>query len=302
MRRLWGGVLAAGLILLAPSATLAAKPKIKVPANSDVVQILEFSAQNPSVPVSIDVTCPPRTEIVGGGFSGGAAIRNDPMSPRRIVTDLIEILEARRLSLRTWRVTAVEVTNPETGGFGRFGSGSATAYCDSIPGRVTERSAVGATSTSNSAPSTATATCPRGRVAIAGGFSLTPGPGPGFAYPSVFENYRSGKRSWTASAAPYTQAQVQITSYAYCAKGDKPPPARSATKAASGSESPRCRDGLRAGAGGFRASPDVYIGSSEAIPTWPEGGPHPAMPKWITGQLEDQLEPFDPLTVFAYCS
>jgi hypothetical protein len=112
-------------------------------------------------------------------------------------------------SARKWKVTSA-FENP--------GSLEAFAYC--------ERGVVIKVRSSTSAPippdngdGSATARCHKGETLLSGGYTTKPKPdwentfGPDFFYNS---SYRSGKRSWTASAHNYSNVAGTITAFAYC--------------------------------------------------------------------------------------
>jgi hypothetical protein len=65
----------------------------------------------------------------------------------------------------------------------------------------------------------ATASCRKGETLLSGGYTTTPMPdwfnvhGPDFFY---YASYRSGSRSWTASAYNYSSIAGHVTAFAYC--------------------------------------------------------------------------------------
>jgi hypothetical protein len=96
---------------------------------------------------------------------------------------------------------------------------AAFAYCS--PGVVVKvRSASAAIAGSSTfAKASATASCHSGETLLAGGYTTRPTPDYNDQVgPDTFFNasYRSGTRSWTASAVNYSVASGKITAFAYC--------------------------------------------------------------------------------------
>jgi hypothetical protein len=291
----------ASILMLALSAPAAASAN--KPAGPRVVEVTVRAPVTPAAPVSIDAQCPPGTQVVGGGFVGYASQVGGPngwaYSSRAIVS------ESRRIGRRVWRVTAIDERNPDYPYGTAPGATPAESivHCARLTGKVVESSATGPLSTSNPSPSSAQAACPRGRTALAGGFSISPAPAPGFSFPALYESFRSGPRSWTTSATPYTQASVRVTSYAYCWDRPKPPRALANSQLARAVSSPLCRDGTEAVSGGFRAASDrpvdAFAGEGRLTK-----GPGPARPVWGRWRAAQTDLPAvnAPLTVFSYCA
>jgi hypothetical protein len=93
---------------------------------------------------------------------------------------------------------------------------AALAYC--ARGVVVKVRSVSSAPIVNDDSGSATASCHTGETLLAGGYTTTPTPdwhnkvGPDFFYS---DSYRSGARSWTASAYNYGQSG-KITAFAYC--------------------------------------------------------------------------------------
>jgi hypothetical protein len=294
-----------GILLVAgPQAT--AKNKRKSP-----VLAVTASAQVGNQPVTLEPQCPGRTKAIGGGFASGGVVERDP-SPK--VVQLTFVYESHRAGPKAWRTSAVTLHNPDAGPVPvppgiSVNTLTATAYCKSLKGGIVDVSSNGSGVTAPDAQSMATASCPRGRVAISGGFASSPVPGPTFAYPSIFESYRSSARRWTAAANPWAQASVAVTSYVDCFKAAKPPLQRLGTKAIPGTVGTRpCPGGLQAGDGGFMLAPNsgAVAGMSMATDAGSENRkshlrPGEAGLHWnVTGGNPLGGNPAP--TAFAYCS
>jgi hypothetical protein len=295
--------LAIGL-MLGPQAV--AKSNRKSP-----VLVVTASAQVTNQPVTLEPQCPGRTKAIGGGFASGGVVQRTP-EPK--VLQLTLVYESHRSGPKAWRTSAVTLDNPDAGPFPTppgisVNTLTASAYCKSFKGGIVGVTSNGPPVTAPDVESTATAFCPRGRVAISGGFTSSPVPGPTFAYPSIFESYRSSARSWTAAANPWTQASEAITSYVDCFKAAKPPLQRRATKTVPGTVGTKpCPGGLQAGDGGFILAPNDggVIGMSMATPAGSENRkshlrPDEAGLHWnVTGG--NPLGGSPAPTAFAYCS
>lgn len=90
------------------------------------------------------------------------------------------------------------------------------------PGKVITKTAT--VTVAPGASASATARCPRGTNVLGGGFTSLPfgiGAGSQPLGPVPFESHRTGKRSWTASAAlfPMATQSGSLTAYAYCRRG-----------------------------------------------------------------------------------
>jgi hypothetical protein len=289
--------LVSSLALAAPPAAVAAKGK--TPSRVTAVQV-EMQL-NTAAPTVIDATCPRGTRVVSGGFLGDSAQSGTSQPPGWAFSSRGIVTESRRLNRRTWRVTAIEMRNPDV----PHGSGPnrafSTAVCMPLRGGLIERTATGALSTSSSEPSTATATCPRQRGVVSGGFTLAPGPTPPFDYHALHESFRSSARGWTVSATPSTQPSIRVTTHAYCWKRPGAPQARATTQPYRGVSSPVCRHRESPIAGGVRSSAGTEIlGMSPEV--WdPRGSDPPIYERWRSAQATILFGPVVPLTMVSYC-
>jgi hypothetical protein len=287
------------LFLLSPATSQAAGPKPK-----DRPAVTGATAPSQGVgtaPVTVDARCP-SGKAVGGGFQTFPIGIDAGSGPT--VALMPVILESRRLDPRTWRVTEQGVRNPQTPSWVPGTNLTVSVYCMRHL-RVSEVIAAGAPSVASSTPSTANPICPAHKVAISGGFSLSPLSGTGFSYPSVYENLRSGNRSWRSSAVPGERPSVQLTGYAYCSKRAKPPRMRTWQVSSTPGAGPvrACSGGLAASAGGWLSSPGTTIVASEGTSggkkrSYPPGTAYPAGQSWLVAP--DHLGVST--TGFAYCS
>jgi hypothetical protein len=264
--------MASGVLLLALPDAIAKKG----PRRNPVVGV-SARANLGTAPVTLEPQCPTRTKAIGGGFSAFTVTTQTFPDPP-IVASVTMVYESHRAGPRAWRTSAVKLKNPAGGPFapppGSFDL-EAWSYCKRIHGKIKELAVTGPATSSSDAASTATATCPRRSSLLAGGYSASPVPGPGFAYPAIFENFPSGRRSWTASAVPLSQPSVQVTSVADCiraskkgSKGSKGPVLRTGGLQSNAAETSECPGKLRAGDGGFRFPRTISgpAGFSEAGP------------------------------------
>jgi hypothetical protein len=112
-------------------------------------------------------------------------------------------------SARTWSVMSVFNQTPA-----RL---AAFAYC--ARGVVVKVRSNSSLSVLTGAHGSATASCHAGETLLSGGYTTTPTPdwhnhtGPDFFYG---DSYRSGARSWTASAHNFSHVAGKITAFAYC--------------------------------------------------------------------------------------
>lgn len=152
-----------------------------------------------TTPTNTDVTaaCGSNQAVVSGGYALMPS-RSGYNSP---------IYSAYALSATQWRVT---------GAFPAPSTLTAFAYCQrGVVVKVRSRTRTNLSLGTGSA----TAKCHKGETLLSGGYKTTPQPdynnnaGPDSFYSA---SYRSGTRSWTASAANYSFASGQITAFAYC--------------------------------------------------------------------------------------
>ena len=254
--------LALGCVLvlgLAPTAFAKKKPK-------DPNAIYAVKASSLVGAESVDPTCPKGMRAVGGGFSGANSFFAI-IGGRMDIIDVVVVYESRRSGPRSWRTSAILMTPP---GNAKPVGIDAFVQCRRFKGKVTEVAAVGPTAVDPAASSSATATCPRRQTPIAGGFSTSPvpAPGPGLPHPSIYENLPVGTWGWRASATPWTQNAVGVTSYAYCVRG-KP----LVTQIGSTSDglyigTPPCPRHLQASAGGFQNPPNSGSLGSPPSASW----------------------------------
>ena len=174
-------------------------------------QVTTVTAQAGPINNVATASCASGQTLLSGGYSLLAPQPHEENSP---------VYRDYAASARKWRVMAVLKKVP--------GQLEAFAYCS--PGvTVKVRSAsttlapfggpaeVGAGPTGDSG--SATARCHAGETLLAGGYTTTPKPdwdnhtGPDFFYSG---SYRSGRRSWTASATNYSNVAGTLTVFAYC--------------------------------------------------------------------------------------
>lgn len=95
---------------------------------------------------------------------------------------------------------------------------TAFAYCGrKVVVKVRSASSAIADGTTSATMGSATVSCHRGEMLLAGGYTTTPTPDWDNTGPDLFysASYRSGRRSWTASASNYGGVGT-ITAFAYC--------------------------------------------------------------------------------------
>lgn len=161
------------------------------------------AASNPVTGVGAVVTetavCPAKTRAVGGGWLAGGIV-----------------FESRMVGVNAWRVSAQNRTD--------HASGLVTyAYCRKGAPKtiaVSQTSIAGAAG----AGSSAIAKCPRGRKAVAGGFTATLPIESGLVENVVTDSLRLGADRWRTQVL--TGKAGAMTGFAYCAKRNKAPPAR----------------------------------------------------------------------------
>jgi hypothetical protein len=201
--------------------------------------------------------------VVGGGFTSTRPQGVTP--PLRLAI----VYESHRAGDASWLVSAHHLgTPPNTLEL------TAIAYCRKGGGKLTEVAApvtIGSTARSEAR---SVATCPGKSHAVSGGFQIPAFSGGIFVYPTA--NALADKRSWgvtgvrSGADGPAGQA---VTAFAYCAKGKKGTPTRSASTTATSAPvdvvpsvtTPSCKKPRKPLGGGFLAPYADSGGSRETI-------------------------------------
>lgn len=157
--------------------------------------------QEPAV-TTATASCASGQTLVSGGYAFLSALSGQGNSPT---------YREFAASPSKWSVTSVFENLP--------GKLAAVAYCErGVHVNVRSHSSPIA---SSAATGSATASCYKGETLLSGGYTTTPTPdydnktGPDLFYGA---SYRSGLRSWTASAINYSVVSGKITAFAYCEK------------------------------------------------------------------------------------
>lgn len=242
---------AVALLALGSSPAPATKKKAPKPGKLKTTTATVSTTTDDQV-ATATATCPAKTTAVGGGFVAGS------LSAGGSLTDANGLLESRRASSRSWRVTAIRV---DTGGAGPALPLTAEVYCRSAAGKISE--AAGTTSIPNSAPIpySASVGCPLARPAVAGGFLLVP-PDAGNFSALLLAEVPVGAVGRTSRGLAIFAGSLSVGSYAYCRKGGKAPTSLTASAslpatldAVASATTPACPAKLLAFGGGFAGPP-----------------------------------------------